>query len=212
MEFVLVVVGILLALQIENWNQDRQDRRLEKTLLKEMHANLQSDLQDVEYNIAYNQAFHRSTQHVMEYLESDLPYHDSLSFHFSRLTPGTIFVANTSAFESLESIGINLIRNDSLRQQITFLYSAVYSYTRKLEDIVINNTLFELNTKLVMRVKPDGPDRTVPLDPGGLKGDNEFFSTLATSDQLIGFQIDSYQRTRGRIMELITNIEKELNQ
>ena len=30
-EFVLVFLGILIALQVDNWNQERKDRRLERT-------------------------------------------------------------------------------------------------------------------------------------------------------------------------------------
>ena len=33
-EIVLVVIGILIALQINNWNQDRKDRAIEIQLLK----------------------------------------------------------------------------------------------------------------------------------------------------------------------------------
>lgn len=32
-EFVLVFLGILIALQVDNWNQERKDRKLEHVLL-----------------------------------------------------------------------------------------------------------------------------------------------------------------------------------
>lgn len=37
-EFVLVIVGVLIALQVNNWNQNRQDRRLEVTYLNSLYA------------------------------------------------------------------------------------------------------------------------------------------------------------------------------
>ena len=36
-EIVLVMLGILLAIQVDNWNQSRQDRKTEKVLLKEIN-------------------------------------------------------------------------------------------------------------------------------------------------------------------------------
>jgi hypothetical protein len=36
-EIILVVIGILLALQINNWNQDRKDRTSERKLLDNIH-------------------------------------------------------------------------------------------------------------------------------------------------------------------------------
>ncbi|MGW8315462.1 MAG: DUF6090 family protein [Bacteroidales bacterium] len=209
-EFVLVVVGILLALQIENWNQDRKDRKLERTLLEEMHSNLQSDLNDVQYNLKTEQNNLESTRIIMNYLNSDIPYHDSLSGHFARMTEGTIFIANTSAFQSLESIGIDLVRNDSLRQQITFLYSATYSYLRKLEDVYNQSTLMDLEHQLAKLVRPVSRQRSVPLDPNEIKMSNEFYSALFENARILGYQVNGYGSTRDRILELMHTIEKEL--
>jgi type II secretory pathway pseudopilin PulG len=211
-EFVLVVVGILLALQIENWNQDRKDRKLERTLLEEMLSNLQSDLQDVDYNIGYNQVLIHSSEIVIDYLDSDRPYNDSLNSHFANITGGTIFVANTSAFESLESIGIDLIRNDTLRQKITSLYSGLYNYLRKLEDGIILHIQTGLNPQMAKHIRPVSQQNAVPLDPSGLKDDNEFYSVLKNNVSYLRLQILSYQRCKNRIEELIHTIEKELNQ
>src|SRR5210317_996611 len=42
-EIVLVVIGILIALQINNWNEQRKDRIIEKQILDEMLISLKSD-------------------------------------------------------------------------------------------------------------------------------------------------------------------------
>ena len=52
-EFVLVVLGLFLALQIENWNQNRQDRKLEQILLRDMKNSLTNDLRDARWNYRY---------------------------------------------------------------------------------------------------------------------------------------------------------------
>ena len=46
-EFLLIFLGILIALQVDNWNQNRQERKLERILLSEMLDNLQQDLNDI---------------------------------------------------------------------------------------------------------------------------------------------------------------------
>ena len=40
-EIFLVVIGILIALQINNWNQNRIDSKIEKQLLTELLENLE---------------------------------------------------------------------------------------------------------------------------------------------------------------------------
>ena len=39
-EIVLVVIGILIALQINNWNEERKTRRQEVKYLKNLHKNI----------------------------------------------------------------------------------------------------------------------------------------------------------------------------
>ena len=210
-EFVLVVVGILLALQIDNWNQERQDRRLERVLLNEMLSNLQSDLSDVEFNISLDEDYLRSARIVIDYLESERGYHDSLSAHFGCLDIGTLFMANTSSFESMESIGIDLVRNDSLRQQITYLYSATYNFVRELEDILANLTINRMHIQLSLNVRPDNLNhRASPLDPIGIKRNNEFYSAVIYRTRMTEIQLQSYRDVSLQIRTLIHDIEKEL--
>jgi hypothetical protein len=52
-EVLIVIVGILVALQVSNWNADRQERRLARAYEQRLHEELQSDLR----NIALTQEF-----------------------------------------------------------------------------------------------------------------------------------------------------------
>ena len=47
-EILLIVVGILIALQIDNWNQERQNKAYETLILKEISNALKSDLSNNE--------------------------------------------------------------------------------------------------------------------------------------------------------------------
>lgn len=53
-EILLVVIGILIALQINNWNEDKKDIILERyyleSLIKEMEINILTAKQDKEFN------------------------------------------------------------------------------------------------------------------------------------------------------------------
>ena len=42
-EIVLVVIGILIALQINNWNEDQKDKKLQIRYLKRIHTDIQKD-------------------------------------------------------------------------------------------------------------------------------------------------------------------------
>jgi hypothetical protein len=53
-EIVLVVIGILIALQINDWNEDRLDRELEREYLVSMLSDLREDRREIEDAIAGN--------------------------------------------------------------------------------------------------------------------------------------------------------------
>ena len=46
-EIALVVIGILIAIQINNWNQERQNGLLEKDYLFHIYDDLQRDLREI---------------------------------------------------------------------------------------------------------------------------------------------------------------------
>ena len=49
-EILLVVIGILIALQINNWNENRKERLIEIKYLKNLKHDLQNDSTDlIEY-------------------------------------------------------------------------------------------------------------------------------------------------------------------
>jgi hypothetical protein len=47
-EIILVMVGILLALQVTTWNEYRKDRIKEKVLLQQLHQEFSSNLAEFE--------------------------------------------------------------------------------------------------------------------------------------------------------------------
>jgi len=53
-EIVLVVIGILIALQINNWNEDRLDRKKERELLDSMLIDLREDIRTIDSAVRGN--------------------------------------------------------------------------------------------------------------------------------------------------------------
>jgi hypothetical protein len=47
-EFVLLVVGVFLGIQVANWNEDRQDRQAEQRYLRELVRDLRSDTRGLQ--------------------------------------------------------------------------------------------------------------------------------------------------------------------
>ena len=52
-EIALVVIGILIALQINNWNEWRKDRIIEKEILHDLQLTLESNIAVIKGRISY---------------------------------------------------------------------------------------------------------------------------------------------------------------
>ncbi|MEO8068117.1 MAG: DUF6090 family protein [Flavobacteriales bacterium] len=211
-EITMVMVGVLLALWVQNWNDDRKDVIKEGKLLREMRHNLDADLNDCRDNIVANQRYLHANTAVLKQLTERTPFNDTLRVHYANIFGNTTLVANTSAYDNLKSIGFNLIRNDSLRGLITKLYSERYPY--------IHNVEFEADGKMQWeQMLPAIHSRVAvdtmwvsghPLDELALMDDDTFKGLLRTNIFLRDIMLGIYSGVEKRILVLQQMIDREL--
>jgi len=128
-EIVLVMVGILLALQVNNWNVSRLDRITELKHLKSI-AN------EIEQNLKRNQSLINSRLQrkidalklAKNFCENEIIVKDTLNF-LTEVTYGGVFsgghqFGERSAYDELINTGnLQLIRKDSIKNAIASYYS-----------------------------------------------------------------------------------------
>ncbi len=124
-EIVLVVIGILIALQINNWNENRKMRTLELSILEEIQEALVQDTIVINSNINYLTEKRSKCTELIIHIENKLPYTQKLDtimmdvyYHRGYKT------FNISAFDLLKENGFGIIKNDILRKQITKHYNS----------------------------------------------------------------------------------------
>lgn len=138
-EIILVVVGILIALQVNNWNENRNAKQHEKLVLQELSNNLDLDIQDLKHNLKRDSLSINSLNTIIKIIDEDIPYNDSMAIHFGRMSYFTNFINNTSSYENMKSDGFNVITNDSLRFKIIKYYEHDSKLLKKVENEFINN-------------------------------------------------------------------------
>jgi hypothetical protein len=150
----------LIALQINNWNEYYKERISEELLLSEIRDNLKYDLTDFDDNITTLRNRSISSTMMLEALEKNMPYHDSLGYYFSFLNAYPHFSSKTNGYKLLEDKGLDLIININLRNKITDLYEDRYQYllTWEKERIDYNIMLLETAMKPFMGNEKLHPD------------------------------------------------------
>ena len=112
-EIALVVIGILIALQINNWNEDRKNLALEMELMTELLEDLRLDTVYLNYQIERVENISSSIEYLLTEPDSfNSPERDMWTF------ASIYFVPNEKAMESINSIGVQIPRDDDLRNLI----------------------------------------------------------------------------------------------
>ncbi|MDH3609387.1 MAG: DUF6090 family protein, partial [Gammaproteobacteria bacterium] len=134
-EIILVVIGILIALSINNWNEEIKNRAFEKEILEQIRANLIKDkltLESIQANIENAMS---STDKVLksEWLTDE---RDSLKYWLSDIVRFDRFQPLTNAYEVAKSKGLDLISNKELRFVIGAYYDdEIKRVVKAIEDI-----------------------------------------------------------------------------
>ena len=142
-EIFLVVVGILIALQINNWNEYRKDRTKEKALLDELNKDFKANLNQFNsIKIRHITAFEGAVK-FKQYINAPDPLlvRDSIAKYYFQAFNGATFNPSNSVIESMISSGeYQLIQNDSLRNYIISWKDALEDY---LEDEKLSDDLWK---------------------------------------------------------------------
>jgi len=124
-EIVLVVIGILIALSINNWNEVQKERVIEKELLVELNATVKNNHELLKEGLERWQSTVESIEFITHVIDDQLTYADSLSIYFKlahqnrgNLLNGLDF----SGYKSLENRGYYLLRNRELRKEVVNLF------------------------------------------------------------------------------------------
>ncbi|MDO8966587.1 DUF6090 family protein [Algoriphagus sp.] len=212
-EIFLVVIGILIALQINNANESNKLRKKEVILLSEMKNNLQSDLLDLEFNIDGNKDRLTSNRIILTALQDKGPFHDSLKPHFGKIFGNYQLSENTASWENLKSVGLDLVSNDSLRNRISNLYSTRYPYLENVEKGLDDR--YQWNFLYPLVLKNIAMDQiwvsASPQDYDALLANLEFQEVLKMNVFIREFQQNQYEEIHGIVGDLVKQIDRHLS-
>ncbi len=143
-EIILVVIGILIALQINNWNEDRKLQKEEIRILNNLQVDLQQTLIELESALVFHQKTITEIDKIEHYIKNKTPYSEAIESSFGLLPHYYVALITSSSYTSLQSIGVGIIKNNKLKDLL------INTYDVALADILdYNADEFQLQTTLV---------------------------------------------------------------
>ena len=113
-------------------------------MLKGLLQDFKLDLQDAQLNISLYESSTSAIDILLGKFRKNEPYNDSLSTYFAMSTIIPRFISNSSSYEALKSVGVNLISNDRLRRQILKISDFTYESIKTWEAKYSHNDQFIL--------------------------------------------------------------------
>ena len=207
-EIVLVVIGILIALYINNWNEERKMKQTELILLKNLLKELNGDLKSFEGMKQWSEGASQSSIIIVNALKNKTPLNDSVLAAFTKASLPFDFNYNSATFENLKSIGFSIISNIELRGKIQNLYSRGYAYQEKGAELF--NQEFMLNMNVQQAKHLDAINGNYPVNYEGLQDDFVFINTVGDHGRNHHYSAETLQYTIGLVRSLISDIESEI--
>ena len=123
-EIVLVVIGILIALQINNWNQTKSNQKIVDNYLDKISANINSDIKKLETLINQRaEALTLCDTIVMYYDTKNISNPKLFEKGFFSVFIESRFSPNTNAYESLKSSGfMKNLKNSKIEEKLSSYY------------------------------------------------------------------------------------------
>ena len=235
-EIVLVVIGILIALSINNWNETRKEHVKENEALEELKYDLLNSLDDVEQNLRYHRDWLESAWKVKKHIETSNEFIDSLGYDLLKMTRDEYLIPVSKTFSAIKSAGFKIITNDSIRKYTDIVYELNFprlirstSHEPDIEDyfadyikdnfkVISTDTLYKSNFKVDSLKLMDlwymgngNNSKYIPIDYDNFRIDPEFSILYNKTTRWRMKKIMHYRIAQRTVKKLIKMLENNNN-
>lgn len=156
-EIVLVVIGILIALQINNWNEVRLENNREKITVQNLNIEFQENLKDLDSINTILQRTILATEIIFgKFQEDELPETDQIDSLLNHVMESPSWKPSEFVLNDLQnSGGLSKLNNDNLKI-LLFNWSRFY---KELQETM--NQTEETNINLIKYIREHGSLRNI---------------------------------------------------
>ena len=204
-EIILVVVGILIALQINNWNEHQKDSRELAHILNTVNSNLKMDIFNInkELQEGYN---------LMNYWESLLSDTDNEKLtilYVKNITLRFIPMDNSGFMSVLSNNSFDLISSEILKSNLSSYYGIDFKnkerFTLYLSDLAKDLTLLAIEESIKVK-----SENTFSKRMSLVLKDPAFFEMTSSYMRLYKIVLTELEKRKTETQNLIELIQKEL--
>jgi len=213
-EILLVMVGILLALQVNNWNEERKARRLELVTLAELRKNIDANAKEIQMQYINVSTRFNSINTILNAFSKQITPYDSLIEHFGWAMVYDRINLHVGTYESFISSGSNIIADEDLRFEISTYFDSTLGdlegYMRELRDDFYSYMLGYLRNEFKFYSSSDHIG--IPKDMDSLRQNETFKLSLGIFLDVQKDAMNSLTTTKQRSLKLLEKIDLRMKE
>ncbi|WP_400076937.1 DUF6090 family protein [Winogradskyella sp. R77965] len=146
-EIILVVIGILIALQVNNWNTKRNESKASENLMNRLLLESHKNQEALDANIKRIESLITDSERLLQFMGNDFTNTNEKTIDtliYSVLESPNLNYKSSTLDEALSSGAISLIASDSLRDflyQIPSIYAVIKMREKREDEDSTNNLI-----------------------------------------------------------------------
>jgi len=137
-EIILVVIGILIALQINNWNENRKERESLNTIYDLVINDLESDLKNISEILKYNNNKAPLLKHIIKGNLSQNDYITNTKY-YNLIGGSEDYNLKTKGYEQLRNFNGSDFSSDEVQIKINDFYEKYDTRLDALNEIALDD-------------------------------------------------------------------------
>lgn len=217
-EIILVVIGILIALQINNWNEERKLAQERITLTSSLISDLKEDQELIDNSVRSLNQILNENQSLYDRMNSSGATLDTLKligfYEFNPIISDVIDKYNTVTFNTIQSAGKIDLFTTNIRESIFNYYTQLgYSLVDNNTGIYFDKTA-DYTRKYPLLIPPHESGNYLNKIHTRIEDEREFVALLSNMINykilMVQIFIDEYKATKIRAGSLINTLESSL--
>ncbi|MBX2872394.1 MAG: hypothetical protein KTR30_09850 [Saprospiraceae bacterium] len=234
-EITIIIIGVIIAFYFTKYGEQLNRNQNERDVIAQIYFELEDNLNDLEADFLIHRIGLFSHLNVINYLDGKKPYSDSLIMDFYWITRDEYIFANVTGYENLKTFGINLIKDDSLRNLVTLVYN--HDFPRLAKGSTLHPDLnaylspfyqehFMVNRDTSLEYTLTFPDSLqisyprdiglgvkqiigyVPIDPAALRRNEEFRFLITNALEFRMYKFSFYRSCIDNVKEAMQRIKE----
>ena len=207
-EIVLVVLGILIALSINNWNEEEKIGNEIYAALEEVREDLVMDTLHLQQMIEIRQNDLASQGRVIKVLSDREPFTEQTYNDLGRVMLQRPTTLLTNGYDLVRELGMSHLNNRELRTSLVEYYETAQSLIQK--ELIDDTMEFEVAWLPYVRQhfsEWDFGERAIPHDDQQIANDAYFLMTLKMNHNNLSATLTAHQNALRIARDLIGMID-----